>query len=110
MSGQLNNEWQSNEYFECTHKQPMMWNKAIIKHHTILLGNVAWETKIFLRARRPIMVIVGDIACGYDPPNMGRVTVKAIHPLRLVGPLSGRFEVTGRLWFVEGLWFRRMAT
>ena len=40
---------------------------------------------------------VGDIACSCDPPNMGRVTVKAIHPLRPVGPLSGRFEVAGWL-------------
>ena len=27
MPGQLNNQWQANEYFECTRKQPMFWSK-----------------------------------------------------------------------------------
>ena len=30
MPGQLNNQWQANEYFECTRKQPMMWFKVTV--------------------------------------------------------------------------------
>ena len=31
MLGQLNNQWQANEYFECTRKQPKSDNKIIMQ-------------------------------------------------------------------------------